>query len=375
MLFFWWSSGMVWTRMYHVQCLSSSNYAFRFVVYFDIAAVGGRPQQQIMTLLSAAAAAGMSVVVDQSSHSWNHHHYHAPRPVQCMCFSHVVSRVFVWLPSHFQSSVLDVSAVSSGVCEDSWRSSWSWWDQQETWAERWQSSSWRQGRHDEESEEEEVAGATAAVSGAAVAPAAAASGAAAAAASGAAAWLADESPGGPSAAAEERQSQRRSDVSGRWSDVSGRWRNVSAGGAASSAAEPSGLSQPTPTPGGAGSSAAGPSRPSPPPPPPPPFPPALPIGSLVYMENLPANLTQQWAMTLQNLNETIRAEPAMPWSWGFFFFCNAARTNHPKSWPRRNWIGRRSCWDPFSTTTGVTCTGVSTAPRRQAFEAFSLNDG
>ena len=141
---------------------------------------------------------------------------------------------FVWLPSHFQSSVLDVSAVSSGVCEDSWRSSWSWWDQQETWAERWQSSSWRQGRHDEESEEEEVAGATAAVSGAAVAPAAAASGAAAAAASGAAAWLADESPGGPSGAAEERQSQRRSDVSGRWSDVSGRWRNVSAGGAASS---------------------------------------------------------------------------------------------------------------------------------------------
>jgi hypothetical protein len=75
MLFFWWSSGMVWTRMYHVQCLSSSNYAFRFVVYSDIAA------EQIMTLLSAAAAAGMSVVVDQSSHSWNHHHYHAPRPV------------------------------------------------------------------------------------------------------------------------------------------------------------------------------------------------------------------------------------------------------------------------------------------------------
>jgi len=248
-----------------------------------------------------------------------------------MCFSHVVSRVFVWLPSHFQSSVLDVSAVSSGVCEDSWRSSWSWWDQQETWAERWQSSSWRQGRHDEESEEEEVAGATAAVSGAAVAPAAAASGAAAAAASGAAAWLADESSllpsrdgamsGGPSGAAEERQS--------------GRWRNVSAGGAASSAAEPSGLSQPTPTPGGAGSSAAGPSRPSPPggaassaagpsrpsppPPPPPPFPPALPIGSLVYMENLPANLTQCWAMALRNLNEAIAPEHAIPWSWRFFF--------------------------------------------------------
>ena len=78
---------------------------------------------------------------------------------------------FVWLPSHFQSSVLDVSAVSSGVCEDSWRSSWSWWDQQETWDERWQSSSWRLGRHDEESEEEEnedaaaAAGVTAAASG------------------------------------------------------------------------------------------------------------------------------------------------------------------------------------------------------------------